>query len=195
MKLCTLKFLVWYLAQRVHEAKEKQKDRRKTQRCLNGMSWNSSYSVGWTDAIGWTDCIGSGSSDALGFGNSKGQGSASSALDDQTPWTAVYPTLAFKSYSNAPRFLFQHRINRHLMINPSVHLTPIFKLHSTAHIGCSSAPDGPTGRRCIAYVHWLGHVVQQLHWILWVTGWSTPAQGEPSVNPVVLLFQETFSNS
>jgi hypothetical protein len=159
------------------------------------MSWNSSYSVGWTDAfnstfvgwllrpensketVRWTDGIGSGSSDALGFGNSKGQSSAASAPDDPTLWLAVYPTLAFKSYRDAPRFLLQHRMNRHLRHNPAVHPTPTFKLHSTAQTGCSSAPDDPTGRRCIALVHWLGHVVQQLYWILWVTGWSNACAG------------------
>jgi hypothetical protein len=172
------------------EAKEKQKNRRKTQRCLNWMSWNSNHSVGWIDAInstfvgwvqrpkdskqtvGWTDGIGSGSSDALGFGNSKGQGLDSSAPDDPTPRPAIYLTLAFKSYRDAPKYLLQHRMNWRLKVNSVVHPTPLLELHSTAPSGCSSAPDDPTGRQCIASVHWLGHVVQQLYWILWVTGWS-----------------------
>jgi hypothetical protein len=143
---------------------------------LNWMSWNSS-SVGWTDAIfftfvgwvqrpefskeavGWTDGIGSGSSDALQFGNSKGQSSASSAPNDPTLWSAVYPSLAFKSYRDAPKYLLQHRMNRRFKFNSAVHPTPLFGLHSTAPSGCSSAPDGPTGRRCNASVHWLGHMV------------------------------------
>jgi hypothetical protein len=159
------------------------------------MSWNSSHSVGWTDAIsftfvgwvrrpknlkqtvGWTDDIGSGSSDALGFGNNKGQSSASLAQDDPTLWPAVYPTLAFKSYRDAPRLFLQHRMNRRLRNNPAVHPVPTFKLHSTAQSECSSAPDGPTGRRCIASVHWLGHLVQRLFQRLWVTGWSNAYAG------------------
>jgi hypothetical protein len=160
------------------EAKEKQKNRWKTQRRLNWMSWNSNHSVGWTDAIiftfvgwvlqpensketvGWTDGIGSGS-----------------APDDPTSWPAAYPTVEFKSYRDAPRFLLQHRMNRRLMINPVVHPTSIFKLHSTTQTGCSSAPDGPTRCRCIASVNWLGHVVQWLYWILWVTRWSDACVG------------------
>jgi hypothetical protein len=144
-------------------AKEKQKNRQKTQRHLKWMSWNSNHSVRWTDTInstfvgwvqrpkdskqtvGWTDGIGNDSSDALGFGNSKGQSSASSAPIDPTLWPAVYPTLAFKSYRHMPRFLLQHRMNRRLRINPAVHPTPTFKLHSTAQTGCSLTPDGPTG--------------------------------------------------
>jgi hypothetical protein len=160
------------------EAKEKQKNRQKTQRRLNWMSWNSNHSVGWTDTIiftfvgwvlkpenskvtvRWTDGIGSGSTP-----------------DDLTSWPAVYPTVTFKLYRDAPKFLLQHQMNRHLMINPSVYPTPIFKLHSTAQTGCSSAPDGPTRRWCIVSVHWLGHVVQRLYWILWVTGWSDTCTG------------------
>jgi hypothetical protein len=135
------------------EAKEKQKNWWKTQRRLNWMSWNSNHRVGWTDTInssfigwvqrpkdskqtvGWIEGIGNDSSDALRFGNSKGQGSASSAPDDPTPWPAVYPTLAFKSYRDTPRFLLQHRMNRCLRNNPAVHPTPTFKLHSSAHTG------------------------------------------------------------
>jgi hypothetical protein len=159
------------------------------------MSWNSSHSVGWTDAIiftsvewvrwpeisketvGWTDGIGSGSSNALGFGNSKGQSSASSASDDPTLWPAVYLTLAFKSYRDAPKYLLQHRMNRRFKVNSTVHPTPLFGLHNTAPSGCSSAPDGPTGRRFIASVHWLGHMVQRLYWLLWVTGGSDACAG------------------
>jgi hypothetical protein len=68
--------------------------------------------------------------------------------------------------------LLQHRMNRRLEVNSAVNPTPLLELHSTAPSGCSSAPDDPTRRRCIALVHWLVHVVQRLYWILWVTGWS-----------------------
>jgi hypothetical protein len=193
MKICTLKFLGCYQAQRVHGSKEEAKE--STERRLNWMSWNSSHSVGWTDAsnstfvgwvrrpkisketVGWTDGIGSSSSDDLGFGNSKGQSSTSSASDDPTLWPAVYPTLAFKSYRDVPKLLLQHRMNWRFKYNPVVHLTPAFKLHSTAPSGCSSAPDGPTGCRCIASVHWLSHLVQRLFQRLWVTRWSDACAG------------------
>jgi hypothetical protein len=159
------------------------------------MGWNSSHSVGWTDTtistfvvwvqrpefsketIGWTDGIGSGSSDALGFGNSKGQSSASSAPDDPTLWPAVYPTLAFKSYRGAPKHLHQHRMNQRFRSNSAFHPTPAFELHSTAPSACSAAPDGPTRCRCNASVHWLGHLVQRLFQRLWVTGWSDASIG------------------
>jgi hypothetical protein len=159
------------------------------------MSWNSSHSVRWTDTIiftfvewvqrpknsketfGWTNGISSGSSYALGFGNSKGQSSASSAPDDPMLWPVVYPTLAFKSYRDAPKYLLQHRMNRRFRSNPAVHPTPTFKLHSTAPSGCSSAPDSPTGRQCIASVHGLSHLVQRLFQRLWVTGWSDACAG------------------
>jgi hypothetical protein len=170
------------------------------------MSWNSSHSVGWTDAtistfigwvqrpkfsketIGWTDGIGSGSSDALGFGNSKGQSSASSKPDDPTLWPAVYPTLAFKSYRDAPKHLLQRRMNRRFRSNPAVHPTPAFKLHSTATSGCCSAPDDPTGRRYIDWVTWFNGYFSTCEW----PDDPTLAQGEPSVNQTVLFFRETF---
>jgi hypothetical protein len=72
------------------------------------------------------DGIGSGSSDALGFANSKGQSSASSAPDDPTLWLAVYPTLVFKSYRDAPKYLLQHRMNWRFKSNSAVHPTPAF---------------------------------------------------------------------
>jgi hypothetical protein len=144
------------------------------------MSWNSSHSVGWTDAtnstfvgwvrrpkfsketVGWTDGIGSRSSDALGFGNNKGQSSASLASDDMTLWLAVYPTLAFKSYRDAPKHLLQHRMNRRLRSNPAVHSTPAFKLHSTAPSGWSSALDQ---HRCIDWVTWFSGYFSACEWL------------------------------
>jgi hypothetical protein len=166
------------------------------------MSWNSSHSVRWTDTIiftfvgwvqqpkilkatiGWIDGIGSGSSDALGFGNNKGQSSASSAPDDPTLWPAVYPTLAFKSYKDVPKYFLQHRMNRRFKFNSAVHLTPLFGLHNTAPSGCSSAPDGLTGCRCIASVHWL----------LWATGWSDACAGGTIGSSDGTTFQGNFSN-
>jgi hypothetical protein len=100
----------------------------------------------------------------------------------------VYPTFAFKTYRDAPKLLLQHRMNRRLRNNPAVHLTPTFKLHNTVQTGCSSAPDGPTGRRCIASVHWLGHLVQRLFQRMWVTGWSD----ETSVHWLGHLVQRLF---
>jgi hypothetical protein len=99
---------------------------------LNWISWNQVYSVGWSDAqvltrvgwvlqptnlkwtVGWTDGTGIGSSDALGFGYSSGQGSALKHRTIQRLWPSVHPTAAFKSYRDAPRLLLQHRMNWHL---------------------------------------------------------------------------------
>jgi hypothetical protein len=172
------------------------------------MSWSSSHSVEWTDAsvstfvgwvlrlqfskrtVEWTDDASIGSSGDLGFGNSKGQSFASSALDDPMLWPAVYPTLAFKSDRDAPKVLLQHRMNRRLIVNSAVHPTLVFELHSTAPSGRSSAPDGPTGRRCNASVHWLGHLVQRL----WVTGWSDAFAGWTIDSSDGTPFQGNFSN-
>jgi hypothetical protein len=170
------------------------------------MSWSSCHSVGGTDAsvstfvrwflwlqfskqtVGWTDDPSIGSSSDLGFGNSKGQRSASSAPDDLTLWPVVYPTLAFKSDRDAPKVLLQHRMNRHLKDNSSVHPTPLFGLHSTTPSGCSWTPDGPTDRRCIDLVTWFNGYIGASEW----PDDLMPAQGEPSVHPTVLLFRETF---
>jgi hypothetical protein len=93
-KICTLKFLGCYLAQRVHGSKVEAKESTENSKALNWMSWNQVYSVEWSDApflsrvwwvmqptnskwtVGWTDGTGIGSSDALGFDYSSGQGSA-----------------------------------------------------------------------------------------------------------------------
>jgi hypothetical protein len=128
--------------------------------------------------VGWTDGIGSGSSDALGFGNNKDQGSASSAQDDPMPWPAVHPTVAFKTYRDAPKLLLQHRMNWRLEVNSVVHLTPVFETYSTGPSGCSSAPDDPMGRRCITSVHCLG---SWFNGYIGVCEWSDdpmPAQGD-----------------
>jgi hypothetical protein len=170
------------------------------------VSWSSSHSVGWTDAsvstfvgwvlwlqflkqaVGWIDDPSRGSSDALGFANSKGQSSASSAPDDPTLWPVVYPTLAFKSYRDAPKELLPHRMNWHFRFNSVVHPTLVFELHSTALSGCSSALDGPAGPRCIDWVTWFNGYISACEW----SDDSTLSQREPSVHPTVLLFRETF---
>jgi hypothetical protein len=172
------------------------------------MSWNSSHNVGWTDAtlstfvkwvqwpkfsketVRWTDDIGRGSSDALGFGNSKGQSSTSSATDDPTLWPAVYPTLAFKSYRDTPKHLLQHRMNRRFRSNPAVHPTPAFKLHSTAPSGCSSAPDDPTGHRCIDWVTWFNDYFSACEW----SDDPTLAHGGTIGSSDGTTFQGNFSN-
>jgi hypothetical protein len=163
----------------------KQKNRRKTQRCLNWMSWNSNHSIGWTDTlistfvrwvlrlefskvtIGWTDDPSIGSSGDLGFGNSKDWSSVASALDDLTPWPAVHLTPSFKLDRETPRIWIQHRMIRRFMNISAVHPTPVFELHSTAPSGCSSAADS-TAHRCNVWVTW----VQRLFHCLWGTGWS-----------------------
>jgi hypothetical protein len=131
---------------------------------------------------------GSGSSDALGFGNSTDWVSTASAPDDLTVDSMVHPTLIFKSYKDAPKELLQHHMNWHFRINSAVHLTLVFELHSTAPGGCSSAPDGLMGRRCIDWVTWCNGYISVNEW----PDDSTLSQGEPSVHPTVLLFKETF---
>jgi hypothetical protein len=92
-KICTLKFLGCNLAQRVLGSKVEAKESTEISKALNWMSRNQVYSVGWSDAqvlthvewvlqptdskwtVRWTDGTGIGSSDALGFGYSSGQGS------------------------------------------------------------------------------------------------------------------------
>jgi hypothetical protein len=221
-------------------AKEKQKNRQKTQRHLKWMSWNSNHSVRWTDTInstyvgwlqwpnnskktvGWTDGIGSGSSNALGIGNSKGQSSASSAPDDPTLWLVVYSTLAFKSYRDAPRFFASAPDDPTLW--PAVYSTLAFKSYRDAPRFFALALDEPTLQ--IQFISSSNAYVQTTQffpdWVLFSNGWSDgvsvhrvdaltgslgstaisePAsdqmirrlrRGEPSVHPAVLLFRETF---
>jgi hypothetical protein len=83
------------------------------------MSWSSSHSVGWTDAlvstfvgwvlwfqfskqtVRWTDDPGD-----LGFGNSKGQGSTSFALDDLTHWQLSIRRLHLNQTETRQKFCF-----------------------------------------------------------------------------------------
>jgi hypothetical protein len=174
------------------------------------MSWSSSHSVGRIDAlvftfvgwiqrpriskvtIRWTDGIGSGSSDAIGFGNSKGQSSASSAPDDSTLWPAVYPTLAFKSYRDAPKHFFStrwtdasdstQRFIRRLCLNYTV-------LHRVGALQHRMVRRGINAmRRCIDWVTWFNCYISVCEW----PDDPTLSQGEQSVLPTVLLFRETF---
>jgi hypothetical protein len=130
------------------------------------------------------------SSDTLGFGNSKGQSLASSAPDDPTLWPAVYPTLTFKSYRDTPKLLLQHRMNQRFRNQQAVHLTPMFKLHSTAQSECSSTLDGPTGHRCIDWVTWFNGYFSDCEW----PDNSTPAQGGTIGSSDGTTFQGNFSN-
>jgi hypothetical protein len=137
---------------------------------------------------------GSGSSDALGFGNSTDWVSTASAPDDLTVDSMVHPTLIFKSYKDAPKELLQHHMNWRFRINSAVHLTLVFELHSTAPGGCSSAPDGLMGRRCNASVYWLGHLVQRLYQCQWVTGWFDAFARGTIGSSNSTTFQGNFSN-
>jgi hypothetical protein len=139
--------------------------------------------------VGWTDGTGIGSSDALGFGNNKGQGTAPSAPDDLMPWPTVHPTVAFKTYRDAPKLLLQHRMNRRLDVNSAVHPTSIFETYSAAPSEKASAPDDPRGRRCIALVYvWVFLFNDYIRLCEWPDD-PTLVQGWPSVHPTVLLLQ------
>jgi hypothetical protein len=154
------------------------------------MSWNQLHSVRWSDAqlltrvgwvlqptgskwtVGWTDGTGIRSSDALGFGYSSGQGSRLKHrtirhLDHRFIWR-----LHLNSTDMRQDFCFSTGWSNALMVLTAVHPTVCFKSYSTAPSGVPSAPDDPTGRRCIASVYFLGFKVQRLYWALWVTGWS-----------------------
>jgi hypothetical protein len=85
-----------------------------------------------------------GSSDALGFGNSKDWTSVASAPDDLTPTSAVHPTPSFKSYKDALRSLLQHQMNRRFKYSTTVHPTPVNELYNDTPSGWPSAPDRPT---------------------------------------------------
>jgi hypothetical protein len=114
--------------------------------------------------------------------------------DDPAVDSVVHPTLTFKSYRDAPKELLQRRMNWRFRINSAVHPTLVFELHSTAPSGCSSAPDSPTGHRCNASVHWLGHLVQQLYQSLWVTRWSDAFAGGTIGSSDDTTFHGNFSN-
>jgi hypothetical protein len=75
----------------------------------------------------------------------------------------IHLAVAFKAYRDAPKLLLQHRMDRRLDVDSAVHPTVIFETYSTTPSEKSSAPDGPTGRQCIASVHCLGFLVQRLY--------------------------------
>jgi hypothetical protein len=176
------------------------------------MSWSQVYSVEWSDAqvltrvgwvlqptdskwtVGWTDGTGIGSSDALGFGYSSGQGSA---LKHQTIWHLDHRfirRLHLNHTETRQDFCFSIGWTDAWIVYSAVHPTPWFKSYSTAPSVVPSTPDDPTGRRCIASVHCLGFLVQWLYWSLWVTGWSDAQQGGTIGSSYDTTFQVTFSN-
>jgi hypothetical protein len=206
-KLCTLKFLGCYLAQRVHGSKVEAKESTENSKVLDWMSWNQVYSVGWSDAkvltrvrwvlqptsskwtVGWTDGTCIGSSVALGFGYSSSQGSA---LKHQTIRHLDHPTVAFKFNRDASRLLLQHRMNRRLdciLSGSSDALIQIIQYRPKCGAFSTGWSDGASVYSVGALS---GFLVQRLYWSLWVTGWSDAQQGEPSVHPTVQLFRGSF---
>jgi hypothetical protein len=196
IKICTLKFFGCQLAQRVHGSKVEANESTQNSKALNWTSWNQVHSAGWSDAlisrcvgwvpwplyskwtVGWTDGTGISSSDALRFGYSMGQGSA-----------LKHRTIRHLDHRFIWQFHLNHTETRELncfstgwtdawIEDSAVHPTVIFKSYSTAPSVESSAPDDPTGRRCIASVHCLGFLVQRLYWALLDSGWSDASQGE-----------------
>jgi hypothetical protein len=153
-------------------------------RCVGWVLWplDSKWIVGWTDSIGIS------SSDALWFGYNMGQGSA---LKHRTIWRLDHQFiwwLHLNQTETRQLNCFSTRWTDTWIEDSAVHLTVVFKSHSTAPSVESSAPDEPTGRRCIALVHCLGFLVQRLYWALWDTEWYDALQGGPSVHLTVLLF-------
>jgi hypothetical protein len=160
------------------------------------MSWNQVHSIRWSDAlisrcvgwvlwpldskwtVGWTDCTCIGSSGALGFGYSMGQGSALQhrtirRLDHRFIWQ-----LHLNNTETRQDNCFSTGWTNTWIEDSAVHPMVIFKSYSTAPSVESSAPDDPMGRQCIALMHCLGFLVQWLYWALWDTGWSNASQGE-----------------
>jgi hypothetical protein len=211
-KICTLKFVGCFLAQRVHGSKVEAKESTENSKVLNWMSWNQIHSVGWSDAqvlrrvrwvlqptdskwtVGWTDGTGIGSSDALGFGYSSGQGSALKHRTIQRLDHRFIRRLHLNHTETRQDFCFSTGWTNAWIEYSTVHLTPWFKSHSTAPSVVPSAPDDPTGRRCIASVHCLCFLVQRLYWSLWVTGWSDAQQGGTISSSDGTTFSGDFSN-
>jgi hypothetical protein len=152
---------------------------------MSSAAENLKVTVGWTDGT----CIGS--SDALGFGNSKVWTSVASSPNDLTPRSVVHLTPSFKLCRDAPRFLLQHQMNRRFSKTPAVHPTSVFEVYSDTPSGWPSAPDKLMVRRIIVSVHCL---VQRLYWSLWVTGWSDACAGGIVGSSDGTTFQGTFSN-
>jgi hypothetical protein len=105
-------------------------------------------------------------------------------------WPAVYLTLTFKSYTDAPKELLQLQMNRRFKVNSTVHQTPLFGLHSTAPSGCSSAPDSPMVCRCIYWVTGFNGYISAYEW----PDDLTPAQWDTISSSDGTTFQENFSN-
>jgi hypothetical protein len=190
-KICTLKFLRCYLAQRVHGSKVEAKELTENSKALNWMSWNQIHSVGWSDTpllthvgwvlqptnskwtVGWTDGAGISSSDALGFGYNSGQGSALKhrmirCLDHRFIWR-----LHLNSTVTHQDFCFSTRWTDAWIgdINSSPDaLIQIIQYRPKCGAFNTGWSDG-------ASVYCLGFKVQQLYWLLLVTEWSDAQQG------------------
>jgi hypothetical protein len=159
-------------------------------RCIGSVLWPLDSK--WT--VGWTDGTGIGSSDALGFGYSMGQGSTLKQWTIRRLDHRFIRRLYLNQTETRQLNCFSTGWTDAWIEDSAVHPTVVFKSHSTAPSVESSAPDDPTGRRCIASVHCLGFLVQRLYWTLFLPDDPTLCRGRPSVHPTVLLFQETFSN-
>jgi hypothetical protein len=178
-KICTLKFLGCYLAQRVHGSKVEAKESTENSEALNWMSWNQVCSVRWSDAsfltrvwwvlqptdskwtVGWTDGTGIGSFDALGFGYSSGQGSALKHRTIRRLDHRFIRWLHLNLTETRQDFYFSTGWTDAWIVYLAVHPTPWFKSYSTVPSLVPSAPGDPTGRRCIASVHCPGFLVQR----------------------------------
>jgi hypothetical protein len=116
------------------------------------------------------------------------------ALDDPMPWPSVHPTVAFKFNRDAPKLMLQHRMNRRLEGIHSGSSDGVSQIIQYRPSVVPSAPDDPTGRRCIASVHCLCFLVQQLYWALWDTRWSDAQQGGTIGSSDGTTFSGDFSN-
>jgi hypothetical protein len=176
------------------------------------MSWNQFHSVVWSDAlyltrvgwvlqptgskwtVGWTDGTGIGSSDALGFGYSSCQGSVLKHRTIRCLDHRFIRRLHLNLTETRQNFCFSTGWTDAWMLYSVVNPTVCFKSYSTAPSVVPSAPDDPTGHRCIASVHCLGFLVQRLYWVLWVTGWSDAKQGDTIVSSDGTTFSGDFYN-
>jgi hypothetical protein len=96
--------------------------------------------------------LSSGSSDDLGFHNSKVRVSTASAPDEPAVRPAVHLMPSFKLSRDTPMITLQHRMNRRFSGSSAVHPTPVFNLDKDTLSGSASAPDKPMVRRSITSV-------------------------------------------
>jgi hypothetical protein len=115
-----------------------------------------------------------------------------SAPDDLTPWPSVHPTVAFKSYRDAPTQLLQHWMYRRLdrgLNSSSDGYTQIIQYR----LECGVFSTGWSGMASVySIVHCLGFSVQRLYWTLLVIGWSDALQGETIGSSDGTTFQGLF---